>query len=120
MSPRNGHKYGAVRTTVDSITFASKAEAKRYGELKLLEKAGEIIGLKVQPEFSLNAWSADHADCPKVGVYRADFEYVIPGYRPITDQRVIEDVKGVKTALYRWKKKHFEAQYGITITEITR
>jgi hypothetical protein len=28
-------------------------------------------------------------------------------------------VKGFKTPLYRWKKKHVEAQYGITIREVT-
>ena len=35
-------KFGNVRTSVDNITFASKAEARRYQELRLLEKAGEI------------------------------------------------------------------------------
>ena len=29
-----------------------------------------------------------------------------------------EDVKGFKTPLYRWKKKHVEAQYKITVVEI--
>jgi len=112
------HKYGAIPTEVDGIRFASKKEAKRYGELKLLEKASEIIGLELQPEFEL--WtSTGKAHSPKpIGVYRADFRYVVPGYRPILDLVVVEDVKGFKTPLYRWKKKHVEAQYGITITEI--
>ena len=140
------HKYHAKPTIVDGIRFARTAEARRYGELKLLAKAGEIIGLKLQPEFSLNAWSADHSECPKVGVYRADFEYeekvdvgetdvvgtyytesgprhyssaaTLPG-RVVCWRRVVEDVKGFKTPLYRWKKKHVEAQYGITVTEVS-
>jgi hypothetical protein len=33
---------------------------------------------------------------------------------------VVEDVKGMRTPMYRWKKKHVEAQYGITITEVGR
>ena len=111
VSPRNGHKYGAVRTTVDGISFASKAEAKRYGELKLLEKAGQIGGLELQPRFPL-----EHRGI-KLTTYIADFSYWTMGQPP---QRVIEDVKGMKTAVYRLKKKLVEAHYGITITEITQ
>ena len=44
-APRK-HKYGAVRTTVNGRTFPSKREAKRYSELVLMEKAGEIDGLE--------------------------------------------------------------------------
>ena len=46
-----------------------------------------------------------------IGHYVADFEY-LEG-----DVRIVEDVKGMKTPLYRWKKKHFEAQYGLKIRE---
>jgi len=113
-------KYGAVRTTVDGITFASKAEARRYRELKMLEKAGQISDLQLQPKYRLLAASTTGTirgalrELPCVGHYIADFAY----YDERIGQRIIEDVKGVKTALYRWKKKHTEAQYGITITEV--
>ena len=124
---RNGHKYGAVRTEVDGITFASKAEARRYQELRLLEKAGEIESLELQPKFSLmtqlttgtfkGAGKALTGKWPVIGRYVADFRY----YRLTAPAGwIVEDVKGFKTPLYRWKKKHVEAQYGITITEITR
>jgi hypothetical protein len=104
-------KYGAVATVVDNIRFASQAEARRYGELKLLEKAGEICALQCQVRYPLfvgphNAW---------IGSYVADFSYTIAG-----EPLVIEDVKGFKTPLYRWKKKHVEAQYGVTIREVRR
>lgn len=107
---RNGHKFNAVKTIVDGHKFASKAEVRRYGELKLLEKAGEIFFLTLQPRYDLEL------ETPEVtlGAYVADFSYMLGS------KLVVEDVKGVKTALYRWKKKHFEAQYGITITEILR
>lgn len=119
---RNGHKFNAVRTEVDGYQFASKAEAKRYVELKMLQKAGELSGLTLQPAFEL---SVDNADYPNnafgrtivIGKYVADFLYYKKGKGR---DPVIEDVKGMKTDLYRWKKKHVEAQYGITITEITR
>lgn len=112
---RNGHKYGAQPTTIDGIRFASKAEARRYCELKLLEKAGEIRELELQPRYELLAWPG-RCDRTRavVGHYVADFRY----RKGPTGLLVIEDVKGMKTALYRWKKKHFESQYGLEITEV--
>lgn len=47
------HKFNAQRTTLDGHAFASKAESHRYAELKLLEKAGEIESLELQPAFPL-------------------------------------------------------------------
>ena len=38
-----------------------------------------------------------------------------------TGEEVVEDVKGgeaTKTPLYRWKKKHLKAEYGISIVEV--
>jgi len=113
------HKYGAKPTTVNGIRFASKAEARRYSELLLLARAGEIIDLGLQPTFSLRV-PLKGGGFKEIGKYKGDFSYVIPGYRPILDKAVVEDVKGFKTPMYRWKKKHVEAQYGITITEITK
>ena len=118
-------KYRAIPTKVDGVRFASKAEASRYVELKLMEKAGKILGLELQPRFPLRvvlstgtirgALKATAGEYPVIGHYVADF-----AYENEMGQRVIEDVKGFKTPLYRWKKKHVEAQYGITITEVTR
>lgn len=104
-------KYRAVRTEVGGITFASKAEAKRYSQLKLLEKAGEIKNLQLQPKFPLTATRGK--TITKIGNYIADFSYTENG------GLVVEDVKGFKTPLYRWKKKHFEAEYNIKLREIT-
>jgi hypothetical protein len=47
------NKYGATKTTIDGITFDSKKEAQRYCELRLLQKAGEITHLELQPAFRL-------------------------------------------------------------------
>lgn len=107
---RNGHKFNAVRTEIDGIKFASKAEAKRFVELRILERAGHISHLALQPRYELSVAGV------KLGVYVGDFVYFDKDLR----RSVCEDVKGFKTALYRWKKKHVEAQYGISITEITR
>lgn len=107
---RKRHKYGAVPTVVDNIRFASKAEAKRYGELKLLERAGKISCLELQPKFPLCV------NGKEIGVYIADFAYLdLEKAKDVT-----EDVKGIRTPIFNWKKKHYEAQYGITITLVGR
>lgn len=98
-------KYRSRRTIVDGITFHSAKEAARYVELRSMAGVGEISGLACQPRFALTVGES------KIGDYVADFEYLWKG------ERIIEDVKGFKTPLYKWKRKHFEAQYGINITE---
>lgn len=107
-------KFGNVRTTVDGIVFDSKAEARRYQELRLLEKAGEICAgsLRCQASFPLSV-TTSRGTVVRIGAYVADFDYVD------RHDRVIEDVKGGdSTPLYKWKKKHFEAEYGLKIVEI--
>ena len=109
------HKYSAVATVVDGIRFASKAEARRYQELRLLERAGEIKELELQPKYPLHAPVKGRTNVfERVGEYRADFRYR-EGPQGLL---VIEDVKGVRTDMFRWKKKHFEIQYGLSLTEI--
>lgn len=49
----NNNKYNAKKTIVDGITFDSKFEADEYKRLKVLEKAGVISNLELQPEFTL-------------------------------------------------------------------
>lgn len=113
---RNAHKYNAKRTELDGYQFASKAEAKRYAELKLLEKAGEIRNLRLQSRFPLYVRSIQVADYVADFVYQKSQDATIP----LEWADVVEDVKGVRTAVYRLKKRMVEAQYGITISEITR
>jgi hypothetical protein len=106
-------KYGAIKQTVDGIVFHSKREAKRYCELRLLEKAGEIQNLELQPKFVLTVDTGPET-CEMLGNYIADFAY----HDKATGKIVVEDSKGFRTPLYRWKKKHVEAQYGIEIREV--
>ena len=110
MTRRN--KYGNTKVTVDGITFDSGAEARRYGELKLLERAGEIQNLELQPKFDLFG-----SGLTKVCSYVGDF-----GYTEIaTSCRVVEDVKSPSTAKersYRIKFKLFRDNFGFSITEV--
>ena len=111
------HKYGAIATTVDGISFPSKKEARRYQELRLLEKAGEIRELELQPKFPLYVPAQlGTSRVVQIGVYKADFRYR-SGPRGVL---VIEDVKsaGTKTTAYRLRKRMVEAIYGIQISEV--
>lgn len=100
------NKFNARKTVVDNITFDSAKEARRYGELKLLERAGQIRGLELQKPFAI---AINDKPCFK---WLADFVY-FEG-----EKRIVEDVKGVRTPLYKLKKKCVEAAYSLTIREV--
>lgn len=101
------NKFHARKTVVDGVTFASAKESRRYSELKLLERAGQIQGLELQPKFDLAV------NGQKVCAYHGDFRYQEQG-RGV----VVEDVKGVRTPAYVIKAKLFKAIYGFGITEV--
>ena len=125
---RNGTKYNATKCLVDGIEFASKREANRYLELRLLERAGEISDLRLQVDFELipNQYATEkrygkngkplkdkEVLLERKVVYRADFVY--------TDKdgkTVVEDTKGFRTTEYVLKRKMFLYKYGFPITEI--
>lgn len=109
---RRRNKYSAKREKVDGLWFDSKAEAKRYRELKIMLTAGIIEGLQMHPRYALKTVEEDTGRVVVVGHYVADFWYKRAG------QPVVEDVKGLRTETYEWKKRHFAAQYGMEITEI--
>ncbi len=108
-------KYRAVRTEIDGITFASKAEAERYCQLRELVKAGEIDQLELQPKYEVKV------NGQKICNYIADFRYFskAPGPQGQAGHVVVEDVKGTLTPVYKLKKKLVQALYpGVEITEI--
>jgi len=108
------NKFGAKRTQVGDRKFDSKAEARRYVELRALEQAGAITGLRCQVRYSLTAHNV------KIGHYVADFVYVRGDVVGGAECReVVEDVKGIETQLFRWKARHFAAEYGREI-EVVR
>lgn len=109
-------KYNNKRVKADGHTFDSQAEHKRYVVLKMLQRAGKISELEVHPKFDLHAWRAIPV---KIGFYEADFQYRKPPAKPWADSiLVVEDVKGVETDLFKWKRKHVEIEYSITVTLI--
>ncbi len=102
------NKYRNKPCVYDGRRFASIAESRRYHQLQLLLRAGEITKLEFQPRFDL---AISHVVVCK---YFADFSYIDVK----TGETVIEDVKGIRTPVYRLKKKLMKVIHGIEITEI--
>lgn len=100
-------KYRAQPIWIDDIRFASKREARRYGQLSNLVKAGAIRNLQLQPAFAV---SINGILCC---TYKADFRY-----QNAAGEWVIEDAKGFRTPVYKLKKRLVEAQFGIQIVEV--
>ena len=106
-------KYRAKKTEIDGIKFDSKKEAKRYIVLKALEGKGEIEKLMLQPRFLLQEGFRKNGKAYRKIEYVADFMYEQDG------KLIIEDVKGIKTDVYKLKQKLFEKRYqDLTIKEI--
>lgn len=101
-------KYFNMPTVVDGYKFASKKEAKRYGELKLLQRVGKIRNLVLQPKYPITV------NKMRVCTYVGDFLYD----EVATGLPVLEDVKGVRTWVYKLKKALLWAVWGIRIVEI--
>lgn len=101
----NRSKYGAARTSCGEHNHASKKEARRCGELRLLNQAGEIIDLKQQPVYEMHGVT-----------YRADFEYEERS-KDGAWTLVVEDCKGFRTPVYRLKKTLMKNVCGIEIRE---
>jgi len=95
-------KYNARRTEVDGIDFDSAAEAARYVELRVLQAAGDILDLELQPSYTLvPPFTTERGEKVRAIVYRADFRYLDAR----TNRRIVEDVKGMKTDVYKIKRK---------------
>lgn len=108
------NKYSAKKTVVDGKKFDSKAEARRYSELMLLQRSGKISDLKLQKTYQLIPRFTKNGITYRAVNYIADFEYIENG------SIIVEDVKGFRTDVYKIKRKLFEYVYpDLTIKEIT-
>ena len=98
-------KYRNKKTQVDMYVFDSIAESKRYKELALLQKAGEIRNLELQPRFLLQDSFRKNGKTYRKIEYIADFQYIEKV------KIIIEDVKGKETEVFKLKRKLFEYRY---------
>ena len=122
-------KYNARKYIIDGKTFDSKKEARRYAELLLLERAGEISELKCQEKFVLIPAQREPDTIGKRGgrkqgkliehevAYYADFYYIDKD-----GHTVVEDVKGYKGGgaytVFVIKRKLMLWRYGIRVKEV--
>jgi hypothetical protein len=117
-------KYGAKKVVRDGITFDSAKEARRFGELSLLQRAGEIFDLQTQVKYVLIPAQKEPDTTDRRGrltkgkllerevTYRADFVY-----RDKDGNTIVEDVKGMRTKDYVIKRKLMLWVHGIKILE---
>lgn len=106
-------KYRNRHTTIDGMRFASKAEGRRYQELKLLERAGKISDLLTQVSYKLAPpvkFAGTTRNKPALR-YIADFRYVEDGVT------IVEDVKSPAsiTEAFQIKRHLMLSTHGIDI-----
>lgn len=109
--PAKRSKYGNKKVVIDNITFDSKKEGERYRQLKMLERAGKVSNLVLQPSFELVPAVTLDGKVKRALVYVADFAYME------ADDHIVEDVKGMKTDVYIIKKHLMKAVHNISIRE---
>ena len=114
MRKRRTGKYHAVKTVIDGITFDSKGEAKRYQELQLMLKAGEISEFSRQVPFVLAPAVVLNGRKKPALRYVADFVYC-----DRQGLQVVEDFKGVVTPVYVIKRHLMKHIHNIEILEVT-
>jgi hypothetical protein len=103
-------KYKNEKTFIGKKSFASKKEAKRFGELRLLEISGKIENLECQKPFVLQEKFRDRdGKIQREIKYIADFVY----WDCDKKTKICEDVKGFRTDIYRLKKKLFMKKFGL-------
>lgn len=101
------NKYNAKKIEIDGHVFDSKREAEYYKMYKKMVDNGELVGLELQPCFTLipsfTNWAGKRV---RPCHYTADFKLTYPDGR----QKIIE-VKGFRTRDYMLRRKLFEWQY---------
>lgn len=105
-------KYHAQKTEIDGHTFDSKFEAEHYASLKLMERAGIISNLKLQPRYLLQEGFTYQGHKERKIEYVADFQYERDG------RTIVEDTKSkaTRTQVYMLKRKLFLFRYGNEVT----
>ena len=100
-------KYGNVREVAKGLNFQSGHEAAEISKLMIAdERHQEVFGLRLQVKFPLQGKTSYVADATYLTVENG---VLVP---------VVLDAKGMKTDVYKIKKKMFEETYGIKITEV--
>lgn len=136
--PSPNKKLRNKTTRVDGIDFDSQREAKRYLELKALERAGKISDLKLQVMYELIP-AAYHwlptgevyqkgekkgrpkykRMCVEKAVkYIADFEYEENGHTVVEDAKGFRKTDSAAYKVFVLKRKLMLWRYGIKVKEV--
>ncbi len=100
-------KYGNLATSLGGESFDSRAEARRYQELQLLQYAGSISGLVRQVPFVLQEGFRD-----RYGHYWRAINYTCDFLYYASDGRcIVEDVKGHASRDFMLRAKLFARRY---------
>ena len=105
---KKSSKFGAKKTIVDGITFDSKWESERYGQLKAMERGGIVTDLELQVKYDIVINDI------KICKYIADFVYKEESPDGKIKE-IVEDAKGFETPEFKLKKKLMKAVHGIDI-----
>ena len=114
-------KYGNRETEVAGIRFDSKKEARRFLELREMERRGEISDLRLQVNFTLiEGHTKPNGERVRPEIYRADFAYKKKDQNGAYTIYIVEDVKsaGTRTEKYKIKKKQMWEKFHLEITEV--
>lgn len=119
-------KYHNKKVVVNGITFDSRKEAKRWGELSLLETAGAISDLQRQVKYILIPAQREpdtvgaRGGIKKGKVIEKECAYIADFvYKDLTlNETVVEDTKGFKTKDYIIKRKLMLYVHNVKIKEV--
>lgn len=115
LKKKHRNKYGNEKATVDGLVFDSKKEARRYSELRLMERAGLIKNLVCQKRYELTPPMDGKIRHYRPHFYVADFWYLDKeGHQHIEDVKS----KATKTKEYCLKRALVFQIYGSEIEEI--
>ena len=106
------NKYKNIKTEVNGIKFASKKEAKRYSELRLMWLGNRISDLQTQVRFELIPAMVINGKKECKISYIADFVYKDKGVQ------IVEDVKGIKTDVFKIKYRLMKQVHDIDVVLI--
>lgn len=111
--PVRASKYGNTKCEHAGIKFDSQRERSRWFHLIQLQAAGEIRDLQLQVPFVIAPAAIVSGKKRRARTYVADFVYSTSA-----GAQIVEDVKGMKTAMYLFKRHLMKTMHDIDIVEI--
>ena len=122
--PKKGNKLHAEKVDMTMpdgtlMHFDSKREARRYMDLWLMQRAGEISGLRTQVKYELIPKQVHKDGTKEKGIeYVADFVYEQGGETVVEDSKGFRDTSSAAYRLFVMKRKMMLYFHGITVREV--